>query len=71
MKGATLLFIAGIFLLIAPFYITKIPGIICIICGICTVVSQRKKGDYKSEARRACEKVTPKRNKNITPPWEE
>lgn len=71
MKSTTLLFIAGIFLLIAPFYITRIPGIICIICGICLVISQHKKGNYKSEARRACEKVTPKRKQNTTPPWEE
>ena len=28
-------------------------------------------GDYRSEARRACEKVTPKRKQNVTPPWEQ
>ena len=28
-------------------------------------------GDYRGEARRACEKVTPKRKQNVTPPWEE
>ena len=71
MKSSILLFIGGIFLLIAPFLITNIAGIICIICGICLAVSQRKKGDYKNEARRACEKVTPKRDKNAVPPWEE
>lgn len=26
--------------------------------------------DYRNEARKACEKVTPKKNKDITPPWE-
>lgn len=25
---------------------------------------------YRDEARRACEKVTPKKNKDVTPPWE-
>ena len=28
-------------------------------------------GDYRGEARRACEKVTPKRKQDVTPPWEE
>lgn len=27
-------------------------------------------GNYRDEARRACEKVTPKKNKDVTPPWE-
>ncbi len=71
MKSWILLFIAGAFLIIAPLLITKIPGIICIICGIYSLVSQHKKGDYRDEAQRACEKVTPKRDKNATPPWEE
>lgn len=26
-------------------------------------------GDYQAEARKACEKVTPKPGKNATPPW--
>lgn len=26
---------------------------------------------YRDEARRACEKVTPRRKQDITPPWEE
>lgn len=28
-------------------------------------------GNYQAEARRACEKVTPKRKQDVTPPWEE
>ena len=28
-------------------------------------------GDYRGEAQRACEKVTPKRKQNVTPPWEQ
>lgn len=27
-------------------------------------------GDYRGEARKACEKITPKPGKNATPPWE-
>lgn len=27
--------------------------------------------NYRDEARRACGKATPKRDKNATPPWEE
>lgn len=30
-----------------------------------------RKPDYRGEARKACEKVTPKQDKNATPPWEE
>lgn len=26
---------------------------------------------YRTEARKACEKVTPKRKQDVTPPWEE
>ena len=26
--------------------------------------------DYTAEARNACEKVTPKRKQDVTPPWE-
>lgn len=25
---------------------------------------------YRDEARRACERITPKKNKDVTPPWE-
>ncbi len=44
--------------------------------GITTIFQKRKtKGSqsngYRSEAQRACEKVTPKRDKNAVPPWEE
>lgn len=44
-------------------------NIIRAIKGTVTGVPQ---GDsYRDEARRACEKVTPKRKQNVTPPWEE
>lgn len=34
-------------------------------------VTGSPQGDgYRGEARRACEKVTPKKNEDITPPWE-
>lgn len=36
--------------------------------GTATGVSQG--ANYRDEARRACEKVTPKKNKDTTPPWE-
>ena len=36
-----------------------------------TVTGTPQSGDYRSEARRACESVTPKRKKDTTPPWEE
>lgn len=45
-----------------------IRNIIRAIKGAVTGVPQ---GDgYRDEARRACEKVTPKRKQDITPPWE-
>lgn len=34
------------------------------------VTGEPQGGGYRSEAKRACEKVTPKRDKNATPPWE-
>lgn len=43
-------------------------NIIRAIKGAVTGVPQ---GDgYRDEARRACEKITPKKNKDVTPPWE-
>ena len=35
------------------------------------VTGEPQNRDYRDEARRACEKVTPKRDKNAAPPWEE
>lgn len=29
------------------------------------------KPNYRDEAQQACEKVTPKRKQDVTPPWEE
>lgn len=34
------------------------------------VTEKPQNGDYRAEARRACEKVTPKRKQDVTPPWE-
>ena len=39
--------------------------------GTGTGASGASKKDYTREARNACEKVTPKKDKNATPPWEE
>lgn len=35
-----------------------------------TATGAPQSGDYRDEARRACEKVTPKKSKDVTPPWE-
>jgi len=35
------------------------------------VTGEPQNRDYRGEARKACEKVTPKREQNATPPWEE
>lgn len=43
-------------------------NIIRAIKGAVTGVPQ---GDsYRDEAQRACERITPKKNKDVTPPWE-
>ena len=42
-----------------------------IIRNIFRAVTGTPAGDYRGEARRACEKVTPKRKQNVTPPWEQ
>lgn len=39
--------------------------------GTGTGASGASKKDYTREAREACEKVTPKRKRDATPPWEE
>lgn len=36
-----------------------------------TYNTKKPKYTYTAEARRACEKVTPKRNQDEKPPWEE
>lgn len=34
------------------------------------VTGEPQNRDYRGEARKACEKVTPKKSKDATPPWE-
>lgn len=86
MKTAKKLLIAGIILLLFGFisgFLVAIPfALLCffgafvlvVVQGIMEIINKNKvsqSGSYSDEARRACEKVTPKRNKDITPPWEE
>lgn len=86
MKAAKKLLIAGIvlilfgfisdFLIAIPFALLCFLGafVLVVIQGIMEIINKDKmpqRKDYQGEARRACEKVTPKRDKNAVPPWEE
>ncbi len=86
MKTAKKLLIAGIVLILFGFisdFLIAVPfGLLCFLGAFVLVVFQGimeilnknkapKSGNYSEEARRACEKVTPKRSKDTTPPWEE
>jgi len=87
MRTSTKLLILGvILLLLIPIYICKIIGLICVIIALAQILkrflfelidhikgtdTKASQGDYASEARRACERVTPKKDKYETPPWEE
>ena len=85
MKTAKKLIIAGIILILFGFIsglIIAIPfALLCffgafvlvVVQGIMEIINKNKtsqSGNYSDEARRACEKVTPKKNKDTTPPWE-
>ena len=85
MKIAKKLLIAGIVLFVLGFItqlLILIPfGLLCllgafvlvVVQGIVEIINKNKisqNGSYSDEARRACEKVTPKKSKDTTPPWE-
>lgn len=85
MKIAKKLLIAGIVLFVLGFItqlLILIPfGLLCllgafvlvVVQGIVEIINKNKisqNGSYSDEARRACEKVTPKKSKDVTPPWE-
>lgn len=85
MKIAKKLLITGIVLFVLGFItqlLILIPfGLLCllgafvlvVVQGIVEIINKNKisqNGSYSDEARRACEKVTPKKNKDVTPPWE-
>lgn len=85
MKIAKKLLIAGIVLFVLGFItqlLILIPfGLLCllgafvlvVVQGIVEIINKNKisqNGNYSDEARRACEKVTPKKSKDVTPPWE-
>lgn len=85
MKIAKKLLIAGIVLFVLGFItqlLILIPfGLLCllgafvlvVVQGIVEIINKNKisqNGSYSDEARKACEKVTPKKNKDVTPPWE-
>lgn len=60
----------GVLLLISIF-ITIFTIALNIFRAIKGAVTRIPQGDgYRDEARRACEKVKPKKNKDVTPPWE-
>lgn len=85
MKIAKKLLIAGIVLFVLGFItqlLILIPfGLLCllgafvlvVVQGIVEIINKNKisqNGSYSDEARRACEKVTPKRKQDTMPPWE-
>lgn len=67
-KGTALILVGIAIILFTPGFI-KIMGLVCLIIGINCMRTAKK--DYRDEARKACEKVTPKRKRDATPPWEE
>lgn len=67
-KGTALILVGIAIILFTPGFI-KIMGLVCLIIGINCMRTAKK--DYRGEARKACEKVTPKRKQDTTPPWEE
>lgn len=82
-----LLIAGAILLLIPiRFWTCKLIGLICIIIALAQIFKRflfelidhikgtdtsTEKNAYAAEARRACERVTPKKDKYETPPWEE
>ncbi len=85
MIAGIILVILGFFLFLLPPWFVKLIGLICFVLGVISILRNAKtflfelidhikgtsKPNYQDEARRACGKAAPKRDKNATPPWEE
>lgn len=82
MKTSTKLLIVGIVLFflgsLAPIF--SFFSFICLISAIALIIyrgvietraNNNTSKNYRDEAQQACEKVTPKRKQDVTPPWEE